>query len=80
LKKTLHKNRAACVAQGEGYEFKPQYCKKKTLCGKANFRELVTRGRRLRIEKDGERDPHTHTPEWEWLSQILISSINLVGF
>jgi hypothetical protein len=28
LKKTLHKNRAAGVAQGEGPEFKPQYHKK----------------------------------------------------
>jgi hypothetical protein len=26
---TLHKNRACGVAQGEGPEFKPQYCKKK---------------------------------------------------
>jgi hypothetical protein len=31
LKKTLHKNRAGGVAQGEGPEFKPQYCKKKSL-------------------------------------------------
>jgi hypothetical protein len=29
LGKTLHKNRAGGVAQGEGPEFKPQYCKKK---------------------------------------------------
>jgi hypothetical protein len=31
LKKTFHtqKNRASGVAQGEGPEFKPQYCKKK---------------------------------------------------
>jgi hypothetical protein len=28
-KKTLHKNRAGRVAQGEGPEFKPQYHKKK---------------------------------------------------
>jgi hypothetical protein len=28
LKKTLHKNRAGEVAQREGPEFKPQYCKK----------------------------------------------------
>jgi hypothetical protein len=27
--KTLHKNRDSGVAQGEGLEFKPQYCKKK---------------------------------------------------
>jgi hypothetical protein len=27
-KKTHHKNRAGGVAQGEGLEFKPQYCKK----------------------------------------------------
>jgi hypothetical protein len=27
--KTLHKNRADGVAQSEGPEFKPQYCKKK---------------------------------------------------
>jgi hypothetical protein len=27
--KTLHKNRAGRVAQGEGLEFKPQYHKKK---------------------------------------------------
>jgi hypothetical protein len=27
--KTPHKNRAGGVAQGEGPEFKPQYCKKK---------------------------------------------------
>jgi hypothetical protein len=27
--KTLHKNRAGCVAQGEGPEFKPQYHEKK---------------------------------------------------
>jgi hypothetical protein len=27
--KTLHKNRAGGVAQGEVPEFKPQYCKKK---------------------------------------------------
>jgi hypothetical protein len=27
--KTLHKNRAGRVAQGEGPEFKPQYLKKK---------------------------------------------------
>jgi hypothetical protein len=26
---TLHKNRAGGMAQGEGPEFKPQYCKKK---------------------------------------------------
>jgi hypothetical protein len=26
--KTLHKNRAGGVAQGEGPEFKPQYCQK----------------------------------------------------
>jgi hypothetical protein len=29
LKKTLHKNRAGGVVQGEGPEFKPQYQKKK---------------------------------------------------
>jgi hypothetical protein len=29
LKKTLHKNRAGGVAQGEDPEFKPQYHKKK---------------------------------------------------
>jgi hypothetical protein len=29
LKKTLHKNRTGGVTQGEGPEFKPQYCKKK---------------------------------------------------
>jgi hypothetical protein len=29
LKKTHCKNRAGGVAQGEGPEFKPQYCKKK---------------------------------------------------
>jgi hypothetical protein len=29
LKKTLHKNRAGGVAQGEGPEFNPQYCKKR---------------------------------------------------
>jgi hypothetical protein len=29
LKKILHKKRAGGVAQGEGPEFKPQYCKKK---------------------------------------------------
>jgi hypothetical protein len=28
-RKTLHKNRAGGVAQGEGPESKPQYCKKK---------------------------------------------------
>jgi hypothetical protein len=28
-RKTLHKYRAEGVAQGEGTEFKPQYCKKK---------------------------------------------------
>jgi hypothetical protein len=28
LKKTHHKKRAGGVAQGEGPEFKPQYCKK----------------------------------------------------
>jgi hypothetical protein len=28
-RKTLHKNRAGGVAQGESPEFKPQYCKKK---------------------------------------------------
>jgi hypothetical protein len=28
--KTLHKKRASGVAQGEGPEFKPQYCKNKT--------------------------------------------------
>jgi hypothetical protein len=28
-KKTRHKKRAGGVAQGEGYEFKPQYRKKK---------------------------------------------------
>jgi hypothetical protein len=28
-RKTLHKNRAGRVAQGEGPEFKPQYCQKK---------------------------------------------------
>jgi hypothetical protein len=28
-RKTLHKNRAGRVAQGEGPEFKPQYHKKK---------------------------------------------------
>jgi hypothetical protein len=27
--KTLHKNKAGGVAQGEGPEFKPQYCQKK---------------------------------------------------
>jgi hypothetical protein len=27
--KTFHKNRTGGVAQGEGPEFKPQYCKKK---------------------------------------------------
>jgi hypothetical protein len=27
--KTLHKNRAGGVTQGEGPEFKPQYCKTK---------------------------------------------------
>jgi hypothetical protein len=27
-KKTLHKNRAGGVAQGDTHEFKPQYCKK----------------------------------------------------
>jgi hypothetical protein len=27
-RKTLHKNRAGGVAQGEGPEFKPKYCKK----------------------------------------------------
>jgi hypothetical protein len=27
--KNLHKNRTGGVAQGEGLEFKPQYCKKK---------------------------------------------------
>jgi hypothetical protein len=27
--KTFHKNRAGGVAQGEGPEFKPKYCKKK---------------------------------------------------
>jgi hypothetical protein len=32
--KTLHKNRAGGVAQGEGPEFKPQYYKKKN---KKNF-------------------------------------------
>jgi hypothetical protein len=29
LKKTLHKNKAGGVVQGEGPEFKPQYHKKK---------------------------------------------------
>jgi hypothetical protein len=29
-RKTLHKNRAGGVAQGEGTEFKPQYCKQTT--------------------------------------------------
>jgi hypothetical protein len=29
FRKTLHKNRAGRVAQSEGLEFKPQYCKKK---------------------------------------------------
>jgi hypothetical protein len=29
LNKMLHKNRVGGVAQGEGPEFKPQYCKKK---------------------------------------------------
>jgi hypothetical protein len=29
LKKNLHKNRVDGVAQSEGPEFKPQYCKKK---------------------------------------------------
>jgi hypothetical protein len=29
LKKTHHKKRACRVAQGEGPEFKPQYCKKR---------------------------------------------------
>jgi hypothetical protein len=28
-RKTFHKNRVSGVAQGEGTEFKPQYCKKK---------------------------------------------------
>jgi hypothetical protein len=30
--KTLHKNRAGGVAQGEGLEFKPQDCKKIKVC------------------------------------------------
>jgi hypothetical protein len=29
LKKAHHKNRTGGVAQGEGFEFKPQYCKTK---------------------------------------------------
>jgi hypothetical protein len=29
MEKTLHKNRAGGMAQGEGTEFKPQYHKKK---------------------------------------------------
>jgi hypothetical protein len=29
LKKIFHKNKAGGVAQGEGPEFKPQYCKNK---------------------------------------------------
>jgi hypothetical protein len=31
LKKTHHKNRAGGVVQGEGPEFKSQYCKKKVI-------------------------------------------------
>jgi hypothetical protein len=31
LKKTLHKNRAGGVAQGEGPELKPQYRKKRKI-------------------------------------------------
>jgi hypothetical protein len=31
VSKTLHKNRAGGVVQGEGPEFKPQYCKKKSI-------------------------------------------------
>jgi hypothetical protein len=42
LKKTLHKNKAGGVAQGEGPEFKPQYQKKK----KANPTILVTKENR----------------------------------
>jgi hypothetical protein len=30
-RKTLHKNRAGGMAQGEGPEFKPKYCKEKTI-------------------------------------------------
>jgi hypothetical protein len=31
LEKTHHKNRAGGVTQGEGPEFKPQYCNKKNI-------------------------------------------------
>jgi hypothetical protein len=37
-RKTLHKNRAGRVAQGEGPEFKLQYCKRKTKQNKKNPR------------------------------------------
>jgi hypothetical protein len=45
--KTLHKNRAGGVSQGEGPEFKPQYHKKKKKkkCGKRG------KGRSLPIEE-----------------------------
>jgi hypothetical protein len=38
LEKAHHKNRAGGVTQGEGPEFKPQYCKKQT-----NRKDLLCR-------------------------------------
>jgi hypothetical protein len=39
---TLHKHRAGGVAQGEGPEFKPQYCKKKKKKKKEKFLMLLS--------------------------------------
>jgi hypothetical protein len=39
--KNLHKNKAGGVVQGEGPEFKPQYCKNKTKQNKTNKQKTV---------------------------------------
>jgi hypothetical protein len=40
-RKTLHKNRAGVVAQGEGPEFKPQYRQKKRICSTPSPLNLI---------------------------------------
>jgi hypothetical protein len=64
-RKTLHKNSAGRVAQGEGLEFKPQYCKNKT---KQNQQKMWTSER---FGFEVSQGPISTNKSWACLSSHL---------
>jgi hypothetical protein len=67
--KTLHKNRADGVVQGEGPEFKPQYCKREREGGRDRGRER---------ESKRERELLKYKSEGGCLSPAMLASLIIV--